>query len=179
MSLDARIKRLSGESASDDRAKRLAMTMSSIDAMRKPSSYIEPYAKVAFERYCGDQAYQNFCEDAALFEAKYPDWKVCFENILANHFLVVNFPNVGLRLNAKDAGIVLKNVYAIMRVLSIAYTKDKDGIASLADVLACVFWMTEHTPDFYYIFRVQSIFRRMIEDRQNAVRDMLARASIR
>lgn len=169
---EERISSLCGEKSFEDKATLLKTTMYNLEEFNKAYCEVEPFSGVAFERYCGDNAYVNFREDAAAFEIKYPEWRLYFENILANHLLVMNYPDVDSRLKAKDAKIGLKNVYALMRVLSVSYTRDKDGIVPLVDVITRIFRVIEHVSNYYYMIRkaeISTIFKMKLESGNSAV----------
>lgn len=151
--LETRIARICGEKDCEHRSIALEKVMFILNVLRENFDSINLYAADALNRYTGNNALENCCEDVALFEKKYPAWEIYFENILANHLIYMNYPYVDRRLDKKDARIGLQTVYAVMRTVCAAYTRDKEGIDPLADVIADIFRLIEHS-SFYYNIRV-------------------------
>lgn len=151
--LEKRIARICGEKDCEHRKIALEKVMLILDVLRNDFDSINMYAADALTRYTGEDALKNCCDDVDFFEKKYPDWEIYFENILANHLMYMNYPYVDRRLDAKDARIGLQAAYAIMRTVCAAYTRDKEGPEPLADVIADIFRLIEHSA-FYYNIRV-------------------------
>ena len=156
-SLDARIKdictMLAGERDILRGPGALDLLMEYLSEMRSESRNLCEYGAAAFERYAGSSAWENFCADRTAFEAAVPDYPRIFENVLANHIVYEDFPHADPRLDEADACAGLFLLYSAMTALSAAHLRRNPGREALADVLAGLFHLAEHSA-FYYNARV-------------------------
>lgn len=125
--------------------------MDALSKMQDAFDSLRHFGKRALARYGmgGKGAYQNYCEDVSAMEARFPDWAAWFENILVNHFFYEDVPCVDARLKPEDTCAGICAAYAAMRVVSAAYTAEAPTREDLADALAGIFRMIEHSA-FYY-----------------------------
>ena len=72
-----------------------------------------------------------------------------YENILANHLVYMNLPWVDDRLKPEQVRSGLCLTYAAMRAIGTAYTLERGSRDDLADALAGLFRLVEHSP-FYF-----------------------------
>ena len=133
----------------------LRALMGALSEMQGVFGSLRHFGERALERYGADgaRAIRNYREDAAAMEARFPDWEAWFENMLVNHFFYEDVPCVDARLKPEDACAGICAVYAAMRVVSAAYTAAAPAREDLADALAGIFRMIEHSA-FYYNARV-------------------------
>lgn len=90
---------------------------------------------------------------ADCFERNFPEWSRYFENILVNNLFYSNFPCVDRRINNREACSGLAVQYVLMKVICSLYLQDNPSEEGLADCIAAIYHMTEHTA-FYYNSKV-------------------------
>lgn len=126
----------------------LQSVVSLIGELGEESRSLRFFGEPALERY-GDGDLAAFRQDEDLFEQRFPLWQRWFENILANHLFYVNFPCVDARICAPLAACGLCAVYGLMRVISVSWSRASGEESAVADAIAGVFRLVEHSP-FYY-----------------------------
>lgn len=133
------------------RERGLCSLMGALSSLREESEALRCFGANAFARYGSDcpDAAQNFSADIREFEERFPDWERWFENILANHLVYMNLPCVDERLRPDQARAGLCAVYGTMRAICAAYTAEHNRPEDLADAIAGIFRLVEHSP-FYY-----------------------------
>ena len=122
-----------------------------LEALSEDSEALRRFAAETIARYGAENpdAAENFSEDARRFEERFPGWERWYENILANHLVYMNLPWVDDRLKPEQVRSGLCLTYAAMRAMGAAYTAEKGSRDDLADALAGLFRLVEHSP-FYY-----------------------------
>lgn len=146
--LESRIELICGESFFADERELFNVSVLNMRTIFNEIYEIPQYSKNVLERYDCDQGYENYTADFSAFEKKYTAWRNYFENILANHIVVMEYPYVDPELKSEDTRIGLKNIYMFMRMISAAYTRETEGVTSLVDALLALFRVVEQ-PDFY------------------------------
>lgn len=129
----------------------LRRLMAALEALKEESEALRRFGADAFARYGADcpDAAENYSADVRRFEARFPDWSRWFENILANHLVYMNLPWVDERLEPNQARAGLCMVYGTMRAVCAAYTAERSTREDLADAIAGIFRLAEHS-SFYY-----------------------------
>ena len=122
-----------------------------LTALSEDSEALRRFAAETIARYGAENpdATENFSADARRFEERFPGWERWYENILANHLVYMNLPWVDDRLKPEQVRSGLCLTYAAMRAMGAAYTAEKSSRDDLADVLAGLFRLVEHSP-FYF-----------------------------
>lgn len=139
----------------DARERGLVNLMAMLEELQEESGALRRFGAAAFARYGADcpDAAQNFSMDVAALEARFPRWERWFENILANHMLFMNLPCVDARLKTEQTIPGLCALYGTMRAVCAAYARENPRREDLADALAGIFRMAEHS-SFYYNARI-------------------------
>ena len=146
----------SATAAADSNAEAgLSGLMRAMNALRGDFSSLDSFGAQAMERYDPENssALALYRADAAALEARFPRWESWFENILANHLFYACFPRVDARLEPRDACAGLCAAYGMMRAVCAARVTQLPEQADMADALASLFRMIEHSA-FYYNARV-------------------------
>ena len=122
-----------------------------LEALSEDSEALRRFAAETIARYGAENpdAAENFSEDARRFEERFPGWERWYENILANHLVYMNLPWVDDRLKPEQVRSGLCLTYAAMRAIGTAYTLERGSRDDLADALAGLFRLVEHSP-FYF-----------------------------
>ena len=133
----------------------LSSLIRAMQALRGDFSSLDSFGAQAMERYAPENssALARYRADAAALEARFPHWENWFENILANHFFYANMPCVDDRLKPGDVCAGVCAAYGMMRVVCAARVEQLPEQADMADALAGIFRMIEHSA-FYYNARV-------------------------
>ena len=129
----------------------LRTLMAALEPLTEDSRALQTFAADAFDRYGAENpdAEENFSADARAFEERFTDWMRWYENILTNHFLYTNLPWVDERLTPAQVREGLCMVYGSMRAVGVAYAAKRPTREDLADALAGIFRLIEHST-FYY-----------------------------
>ena len=126
-----------------------------MEALRADFPSLDHFGAQAMERYAleNSSALARYRADADALQARFPQWENWFENILVNHFFYACVPCVDARLKPRDVRAGVCAAYGMMRAVCAARFVDLPGQADMADALAGVFRMIEHSA-FYYNARV-------------------------
>lgn len=124
-----------------------------IKALEPSSPSMQRFGTVALALYgasgSGSQALKRYRADSLSFDARFPLWPRHFEHLLVNHIFYEDFPFADDRVSFSGEFLAFCGVYALLRLLAVAYMTCHEGDESLADVLAGAFRLIEHTR-FYY-----------------------------
>ena len=158
-SLNERIGKICGAIAGDGGyvpkeamlAEGLRALTGALEALSEDSEALRRFAAETIARYGAENpdAAENFSEDARRFEERFPGWERWYENILANHLVYMNLPWVDDRLKPEQVRSGLCLTYAAMRAMGAANTLEHGNRDDLADALAGLFRLVEHSP-FYF-----------------------------
>lgn len=146
--LERRIELICGENSFADERKLFNISVLNMRTIFNEFYNTPQYSKDTLERYDCSQGYDNYLTDFSVFEKKYPEWRRYFENILANHIVVMEYPYVDTEIKPGDTRGGLKTIYMFMRMISAANTRDAEGMAPLVDSLLRLFRLAEQ-PNFY------------------------------
>ena len=78
-------------------------------------------------------------------ESILPDWQILFEQLIVNHMFYNNFPYSDNLLKVNDAFLSLTTMYSFLRFNLLGYMSDKTNSENLADYLAAMFRLIEHS----------------------------------
>ena len=131
----------------------LRETLSLLEALLEECLTLEPYAKVCFERYGGDDAEKRYQNDIEALERAFPTLPTGFENLMFNHMIFIHYPYADERISGADAIYGFAAAYAVLRVVCACHMAEHSSFDDLVDAVSAVFHLTEHTP-FYYNARV-------------------------
>ena len=133
----------------------LSSLICAMKALREDFASLDCFGAQAMERYDAENssALEVYRADAAAMEARFPHWEVWFENVLANHFFYACMPCADPRLKARDLCAGICAAYGMMRAVCAARAQRLTTRADVADALAGIFRMIEHSA-FYYNARV-------------------------
>ena len=92
--------------------------------------------EAALERYRGAKA---------RFKARYGDWEVWFEHVLANHIFYESFPFSDRHEGLWDEYLSLAAVYGYFAFLAVTWTDARGGVEALVDVIAAAFRLIDHS----------------------------------
>ena len=122
-----------------------------LKVLSEDSEALRRFAAETIARYGAEKsdAAENFSADVRRFEERFPGWERWYENILANHLVYMNLPWADDRLKPEQACAGLCLTYAAMRAMGAAYTMERGSRDDLADALAGLFRLVEHSP-FYF-----------------------------
>ena len=124
-----------------------------VEALAPSSPSMQRFGAVALERYSPSlpigQALKRYRGDSRSFDGRCPLWPRHFEHLLVNHIFYEDFPFADDRLCFGGEFLAFCGVYALLRLLAVAYMTRHEGDGALADVLAGAFRLIEHTR-FYY-----------------------------
>ena len=131
-----------------DENQAFARLIRAVEDMEGNSASMRRFADRAAKRYAGGNL-SLYRQDIQIFVQKFPMWVRWFENVLANHLVYMDFPFVDGRISTGEACRGLCVAYALMGLVC-AGCEDE---AAVADALAGLYRMVEHSP-FYYNARL-------------------------
>lgn len=112
----------------------------------KQSVSVQKYGTDALAYFGTDENTFNRYEAARQhFEARHPDWEICFEHMLVNHMFFTCFPFQDRPENMQMEFTVLCVVYTLLRFLALGCTALYEKETDLADICAAAFRLIEHT----------------------------------
>lgn len=89
--------------------------------------------------------FKKYKEEKIAFINNFPDYGICFENVMNNHLFFERFPTVNPGETAKDKYMELCGVYAITFFVTVAYTYRHNLKNDFVDVIAGLFRCFEHS----------------------------------
>lgn len=137
------------ESPAMDPPAALELAMEGLKGVMEDSPSLQFYGAAALERYACADGWSIYAEDRRQFEAHFPAWQRWYENLLANHFLYMDFPCVDARLSQAAACDGLCLLYALLRLIPAAWCAQHPNAEAAVDSIAGIFRLAEHSP-FYY-----------------------------
>ena len=148
------------ETGAKPKAAALSSLCNMMKALEPSSPSMQHFGAAAVERYgaagLSGQALARYCADSRQFDARFPLWPRHFEHILVNHIFYEDFPFTDDRVSFSGEFLAFCGVYALLRLLSVAYMTRHEGDDALADVLAGAFRLIEHTRFYYNADRLMS-----------------------
>ncbi len=141
------------DSDSQSSAAALSALCAMIEVLEPSSPSMQRFGEPALARYgrptAPAQALVRYRADSRRFADCFPLWPRHFEQLLVNHIFYEDFPFADERVSFAGEFLAFCGVYALLRLLAVAYMADREGDEALADVLSGAFRLIEHTR-FYY-----------------------------
>lgn len=132
-----------------DSSAALDLAMESLKGVASDSPSMQFYGAAALKRYACAEGWRVYASDQSRFEDQFPAWQRWYENLLANHFLYMDFPCVDARISQAAACDGLCLLYALLRLIPAAWCALHPCMDAAVDSIAGIFRLAEHGP-FYY-----------------------------
>ncbi|MBE6632251.1 MAG: hypothetical protein E7623_06060 [Ruminococcaceae bacterium] len=117
-----------------------------IEVLDRKSNSIRSCGEEALKYFGhGEKTLERYMEAKDVFEKRFPNWEMFFENMLVNHMFFSCFPFQDRPESMHSEHMALCSVYALLRFLGLGYTAEKTEDISLIDVMALIFRLIDHT----------------------------------
>lgn len=121
--------------------------VSLLERFSKSDNLLSDIYKLIYEKYKNN--IKQFEIDKQIFEKRFINWEIYFENVINNSLVYECFPFVDDRFNKTNAFKGLCASYGLLRLVCIGYTSSHQTFNDLIDATSELFRLIEHTA-FYY-----------------------------
>lgn len=110
------------------------------------SESLHDYGQEAISFYAeAEDEGAHYRQAAAVFDARFPSWRLFTSNMMANHLFFEQFPYQDRPETPRHEFLALCALYAILRLVCIGCTANDPREEKLIDVCAAAFRLIEHT----------------------------------